>query len=388
MNKTIKLDFLTSNILIFTLFLYILFSMTGISILATLGKYAFIGLMAAIFVLLMNKKIIGRKVLKLFLPFFLFTSVYIFNLDIINDSRGLMIVLNQLFYLMIMYIFSFLRMTKNQTKVLSMVYYLTVPFLILFLFVFPGILNTNTIASFAYFLSFFPLFYLVKTKTSYKQLKIFIVLSLTTFLVLAADARSILLSMVFGLATYLFWDFITKKKIRFNLYFFMIAAINYFTIVIYPNLYKWKHFNTINNWSLALTDKPIMTGRNTIWSQLLDLISIEPIFGHGSGVVPEDFLTTSLSAHNLYLQVGLQVGVVGVLLLVLFFFVIWKNYWKNNHDPRVKLIGSFFISIIIHQTFEVTLTQNQFSIGLIQWIIIALGLNHSLGNRKNNQTEP
>lgn len=47
---------------------------------------------------------------------------------------------------------------------------------------------------------------------------------------------------------------------------------------------------------------------------------------------------------------------------------------------------TFFISIIVQQNFEVTLTQNQYTIGLLQWIIIAFGLNFAL--RKDLKTEP
>lgn len=388
LRKTIKIDLLTSTIFVLVLSFYVTASILSLPVIPTLGKYMFIALMAMIFIMLVQRRFITSKEFILFLPFILFTVVYLVNLNGLSDTRGMMTVLNQLAYLMVMYLVYSITWTKFQIKSLSTVYYIALPILLIFLFVLPGLLNTNTIGSFAYFLTFFPLLFLVGYTKKLKRSRIMLIFALTALVILATDARSILLSAAVGLVTYVLWKGITKSKFLFNLYFFLIVAINYFIIVIYPNLYKWEHFYTFNDWSLRFTGKPIMTGRNTIWAQLLDLISLKPWLGHGSGVLPEDFLSTSLSAHNLYLQIGLQTGIIGISLLVLFFFVVWRMLWKNKTDLRVKLVGAFLISIMIHQTFEVTLTQNQFSIGLLQWLIIGFGLNFALNKNKTIKTEP
>lgn len=44
----------------------------------------------------------------------------------------------------------------------------------------------------------------------------------------------------------------------------------------------------------------------------------------------------------------------------------------------IKLSASFLIAVIIHQTFELTFTQNNFGIGLIQWLVILIGLSVDL----------
>lgn len=151
-------------------------------------------------------------------------------------------------------------------------------------------------------------------------------------------------------------------------------------------MYKWDNFYKLNEITINLTGKPLMTGRNTIWAQLVDVISLKPWLGYGASVLPEDFLSISFSAHNLYLQTALQTGIIGVVLLAIFFFFIWKSFWENRHDSKIILVASFFIGIIMHQSFEVTLTQNYFSIGLLQWIIIAMGLHYSL-NKNSKKSE-
>lgn len=388
MQKTIKLDLLTSTFFITILSLYITVALLNIPVVPVVAKYLFILLIATILALILNKRFITYKDFKLFLPYLLFSVVYLINISGTWDTAGLMTVFNQFAYMMVIYTVYSIAWTKFQIKSLSSLYYISLPILILLIFILPGHLNTNTIGSFAFFLAFFPLLYLVGYSKNLKKSSILLIFGLTTIAIFATDTRSVLLSAAFGLVTFVFWKFITKNKLFYYLYFLLMVAYNYFVIVVYPNLYKWEHFHTLNEWSIRLTDKPIMTGRNTIWAQLVDLISLKPWLGYGSSVVPEDFLSTSLSAHNLYLQIGLQTGLIGIILLFLFFFVIWRSLWKNKSDPRVKLAAAFFISIIIHQSFEVTLTHNQFSIGLLQWLIIAFGLNFALNKTKNHETEP
>ena len=45
-------------------------------------------------------------------------------------------------------------------------------------------------------------------------------------------------------------------------------------------------------------------------------IAKAPVWGHGPGVLPSDFMPLRLSAHNYYLQLALQVGFTGVALLM------------------------------------------------------------------------
>lgn len=341
--------------------------------------------MALVFVLLVQKRFISSKDFLLFSPFLLFSLVYLLNL---NGADGAMIVVNQIAYLMVIYTIYSITWTKFQIKSLGYLYYIGLPILLIFLFVMPGRLNANTIGSYAYFLSFLPLLYLVGYGKTLKKSRILMISVLMALVIFATDTRSILLSVGFTLMTFILWKFISARKFLFNLYFLAILAFNYFVIVVYPKIYTWNSYPKLNELSLRYTDKPLLTGRNTIWGQLVDLITLKPWLGYGSNVVPEDFLTTSLSAHNLYLQIGLQTGIIGISLLLIFLFFIWRSFWKNRHDSKVILASCFFIGVIIHQLFEVTLTQNQFGIGLLQWIIIGFGLNFALNKNKNDITEP
>lgn len=388
MQKEIKIDLVTSTILVLILLFYVSVSMLNVPFLPVVVKYVFLFFMLLILILLVQKSPIKKRDLVLFIPFILFNFVYVFNLNNLKDIGALMIVINQASYAMVIYIIYNISWTKFQIKTLSYIYTISLPMLFVLNFLLTDTLNRNTISSFSFFLSFFPLLYLIGYAKNLKKSRILVIFILTASIIFATDSRAILTSAFFAFLTFFSWKFITKRKPLFNLYFFLILAFNYFVIVVYPKMYTWNIYYTLNELSLKYTDKPLLTGRNTIWSQLVDLISMKPRLGYGSSVVPEDFLSTSLSAHNLYLQIGLQTGIVGIFLLLSFFFFIWKTLWKNRNDRKVVLVSSFFIGIIVHQTFEVTLTQNQFVIGLLQWMIIGFGLHYSLNNPKKNVAEP
>lgn len=385
MRKGIKLDLLSSNVFLLILLTFIILTLINIPLIPVFGKYLLILFMALIFIPLIQKKYITISEIKLFLPYIIFSLIYLINLNGITDTRGLMTFFNQISYLLIIYIIYSISWTKIQIRTLSTLYYFSFPLLFLLIFVSTDVLNRNTIGSFTFYLTFFPLLYLIGYTKKLKASRLVLIFLISATIILATDSRSIFTAAFFGFLTYFLWKFLSRNKLIFYIYFFLIIFFNYFIIVVYPKIYTWDIYPKLNELSIRYTDKPLLTGRNTIWSQLVDIISLKPLLGYGSGTIPEHFLSTSLSAHNLYLQIGLQVGIIGLLFLGLFFFFIWKIIWKERFDQKVVLCASFLISIIVHESFEVTLTQNQYSIGLLQWIIIAFALNFALNKTK---TEP
>ena len=381
--KKIRVDSFTSTIFILILLFYIIAILSDVSILSVLGKYAFVMFMILIFVSQLETFHPNKRDLVLFSPFMAFILSYSLNLIQSFEMNGIMIVFNLLVYLVIIYLVSKISWDRLQVKTLSYVYCMAVPFLYLLTFVAKSILNTNTIGAYMYFLSFFPLLYIADKSRAKRRVYSLLVLAISFLVILATSTRSIMLSAAFGFMTYFLWRFISSRKVLFKGYFLAIVAMLYGVTGIYPYMHRWSSFEFFNNLSLSLTGKRIMSGRNTIWAQLIDLISERPFFGYGSSAVPEDFLTTSLSAHNLYLQIGLQVGILGLVFLVIFFYFIWNSYWENRNEPKVILAASFFVSILIYQAFEVSLTQNQFGIGLLQWLIIAFGLSYSKRRHDN-----
>jgi len=127
------------------------------------------------------------------------------------------------------------------------------------------------------------------------------------------------------------------------------------------------------DYSLNFTDKRLLSGRQYIWEILMSYIYIHPIIGYGSGTLPREFINMNLSAHNLYIQIALQVGLSGLFIFIMLLRSIWLTFYIAANNPKVRLAGAFFIGILANQSFEVGLIQNNLSDGLISWLILGIG---------------
>lgn len=138
---------------------------------------------------------------------------------------------------------------------------------------------------------------------------------------------------------------------------------------------------TSDEQSLQLFGKRAETGRLDIWAGLFEYIEQRPLAGWGAGVTPEDLtgvipesLTgNSLSAHNGYLQIWLQLGVVGMILQTLLFVTLLLFLFRRrNRVARVAL--AVLLGLILREMFEVTLLQNNAPLTILIWLIIGIGI--------------
>lgn len=370
----IKMDRPLTTLFIFLILSQVILVLFDIFIGAIMMKYIFVGFIIGISSLIFLKISVSYREIILFSPYLLFNFLYIFNME---DADALVMVGNQLSYLIVIYMITNVKWTEGNLRILSKSFYVLLPFLIVLSFVFQDIINPNTLGTLIMLLAFFPLLYHSFYKKSVSRLSLAFSVIAAISLVLVADARSVGVSIALIILTIVLWKTIVKSKLLYNLYFFSFLALNFFVVAIYPSIYKWSIYPTLNQWSIQLTQKPLLTGRELIWERTFHKIMEAPLLGIHSSVTPQDIFPTGLSAHNLYLQIGLQVGVIGILALLLFFFFIWRTFWHARYDKRVMLSAGFLIAIITHQSFEVTLTQNQYLVGLLQWMTIAFGLHFS-----------
>jgi len=177
------------------------------------------------------------------------------------------------------------------------------------------------------------------------------------------------------LLTFYSWSFIIKNKLIFRLYFVFLFLIIGLFVVLYPYLNTIPVFIDFNHQIYEITGKNFFSQRERLWIVLIEAIKEQPITGYGSNVLPTDIIGKEVSAHNLYLQIFLQVGLVGLLLFLFMLWQIWEILRLGSLNLQVRITGAFFIGILVHQAFEVSLTQNHLSIGMIQWTIIGIGIN-------------
>ncbi len=386
MKKILKLDLLATVVFIIILMSNMITRIADIPVLRVVTKYALVIFLLWLFVSILFKKGLTKKGFYLFLPLILFNAIYIINMKSISDTEAFFIIFNHIIFFVLIYSLRNIDWSRNQIRYFSVLYFISMPILFIMSFVITDLVNRNTIGSYAFFLTFFPLLYMIGYSKNLKRTSILFVFILSSIVIFSVDSRSIFISILFVFFTYFVWNFITKRKFLFNLYFLLVAAFGYWFTFIYPKIYTWNNFHKLNELSLKFADKPLLTGRERIWERLIGYIERKPLLGYGSSTLPSDFTSTTLSAHNTYIQIGLQTGIIGIILLALVFFTFWKTSWKNRHDKKVALSASFLIGIIIYQLFEVNLTQSNFGLGLVQWMLIGFLLSFANNDKHGVET--
>lgn len=230
--------------------------------------------------------------------------------------------------------------------------------------------NSNILGPFMFLTIYF---ILMRIFTTRKRLIPYIFLVIAFLLLIASDTRSVLLSMVIGVFVYLIWNKVIKYRIVSIATFIVILIVFGSIVFLYPKLPRWSHYGKLESWMLEHTGKSIMSGRADIWGRLINLIDLRPLFGFGPNTVATDVMGRDASSHNLYINMTLQIGYLGLLIFIIILFIIFMKYVFRGNNKLVRLSAAAFIAILAHQLFEITLVQNQLSIGLFQWMVIATG---------------
>lgn len=376
------------------LLLFSLFPIIGLmpysNILGSIGEIMFICISVISMIIVLASLIKNKKIDKHYRKIIVYTFLFlIINLIGIAEKRDLRFFLTIYQFLSLFSFFLVISMTKwqkNSISFLSNVILLIIGLNIFYLFRgnftknFSGIFsNSNTLG----LLLFCFLFYLFLNNL-YKKNNLFFIFNVVVTLVLIyfSSTRSIFVGLFFVGITYLFWNVIIRRKKIFMFYFFVLMLTVVGIIYIYPKMIDWDNFYNFNDLVLNYTGKSIYTGRQLIWSKLIELIEQKIWFGYGAGTSVMDVLKIDLSTHNLYLQIMLQTGVLGIFTFILFLSSIWNSFWSGRNDIKVRLSASFYIGILVQQSFEVTLTQNNMPIALLQWLIIGTGSSFSLYLKK------
>ncbi len=81
------------------------------------------------------------------------------------------------------------------------------------------------------------------------------------------------------------------------------------------------------------------------------------------------------SAHNLYLDVASEMGLLGLIALLLIFFEILKFYFKkiskfNHFNHFNQIFAFFFVWILIYNLFDVVLLNDR----VLLLFMVAVGL--------------
>ena len=136
-------------------------------------------------------------------------------------------------------------------------------------------------------------------------------------------------------------------------------------------------------WVLSAIGKdPTLTGRTTLWRVVLEFIHEKPMLGWGYHAMWEPLDPTTIyadrltgnwgvtSSHNTFLEITLQLGFVGLGLMVLILLSAWRRAvrcCRRGIVPFGWFAFVFFLSAVIGAQFIETLGQNQ----VIEWLLFS-----------------
>lgn len=328
--------------------------------------------------------VVSKYFLNILVAGFLFVFCYLIGIFVDCFDFNAFYSFFQIFLLMCFFWLASITNIENKLYYFNAVYviFLLVSFFMLFFYDyshsflgFKGYMsNANSFGGFIFYLMFFPAAYYLKVGKK-KYLFFSILLSAGIFFVLMSKTRSVWIACVVTFFVYFFWNYLSASKNKFFIFLFCIFLLLIAFIYLYAKFFPYSHgFLYYQDIVLDNTGKTLLSGRQIIWSKIIDLIKFSPILGYGSGARMSDY-GFQLSSHNTYLQIVLQVGFVGLIMFLLFIARIWKYFYIGRGIPLVRLSGAFMIGGVVHQVFEVAFLQNNLSIGILLWLIIAIGMS-------------
>lgn len=212
---------------------------------------------------------------------------------------------------------------------------------------------------------------IVNKKFSFRieYLSIFLITPLLMF----TKARTALFTLVLFI---LFYIFISKAKLKRRnaiVFFWIIIVTSIAGVYFYSQAITYSFYGELNEISVQLFGKNIDSSRPWLWRESLNILDNQWLFGMGTGIVADDVIYFEGSFHNQFLQLLMQNGIVGLSLLYMLLFILWKQMARYLNNQSVCLGAAALLTIIIYNYFETTLLQNKLALGIIQWQLIAIG---------------
>lgn len=239
--------------------------------------------------------------------------------------------------------------------------------------------NPNAFASFMLMAFYVFLLARVAADSSAQRAVITALATISVCLMITAGTRSAWLAVAASSFTYWFWPYLTRSRavhVAFLLCFATALVAMVAFVVLVPTL---EIGQTINQVTETVTGRQLRTGRELIWLDVLNEVSKRPVLGHGPHVTAGGFGNLQLgSAHNMYLQIALQVGAVGLVGFLGLMGWIWNRLGDATETEVARTTGAILIGVLLQQNFEVSLTHNNLTLGLLAWIVVGIGVSASI----------
>lgn len=194
-----------------------------------------------------------------------------------------------------------------------------------------------------------------------------------------SGGRNMLLCAMVFIIMFFSWKIVSKNIFLRICTFTLVAILIYVITIKYPEWYYNSSMVKLNHFIREVTGKNFFSGRQEIWRNILELVSNKMWMGYGTGTLYSNLANSKLSAHNQYLQLYMQSGIIGIVILFGALYIIWIKISKCTNITmdvykRKRLSGSFLIAFMIANIFTVSMIQNTIYSSLMGWFMIGIGL--------------
>lgn len=356
--------------------------------------FSIIVLMAYISKINMQKSNVTSVLVYIFI-YMVFLTLYSISTNINDINYAIRIMV----YFSIVFLFSNLKYTRNQFK------YLILPFSILTVLMFLSWFNSyemfkfasifqnpNTLGIVVFNSLFFHLLYLYITKNKLMKLVLIVLILMNLSLLYLSTSRAVWLSLTISIMVLFLYRQLTKTRFIYRITFLITLFVIFIFSYFYPKLYTMELGWKINDIILDFTGKSFFTGREDLWAEIILMIETKPLFGFGLSASSKELIGTNHEAHNMYLNVVLQTGLVGLLFYSIVLFVIWDRLFLQHkkikeHNKYYKLFPAYMAGLIIYQGFELSFVRGSYSISLLEWLFLAIGLGLTNFVKCNNENK-
>lgn len=199
---------------------------------------------------------------------------------------------------------------------------------------------------------------------------------LTVYLILGSDSETALIVFSLGALLVTFQRLIkgdTRKFRQVIIFSFIFALVLQGVLIAFLNI-------SVTDLFFSSTGRDAsFTGRVPLWQELVKIGSQRPILGSGYGTfwssgavydLWEKVRWTPVSSHNGYIDIFMNLGLVGLLALFFFLLRAYRNISQTIETDKEfgNLIFIFFIIILVQNVTESTLSiANSFL-----WILILI----------------
>ncbi|OOE87966.1 O-antigen ligase family protein [Salinivibrio sp. AR640] len=251
-------------------------------------------------------------------------------------------------------------------------------------------LNPNVMGFFMSLNLMMLLSYIKASGSHLVKLTVLILSSFAVLLIIVSTARSVWLSVL----VFVFLYYIFRERVLDRSFFNSVSLLFFVSLFFFPLLYVYLSESSfgieIDTALMAATDKGLFTGREMIWNKMYEALEGSLFWGLGMGASNYD-IGMSVSSHSLYMNLLFQFGIFGLLFFILMVISIlnlsvrnldnaFDNKNKFARSKDASLIGLFLISLLVQQSFELFLFQNNLPASFLFWCGLVLYYSQTYKN--------